>query len=176
MGVLTSTDKLSGSRIRFYETLRFLMFTNRGSYQVNEKLRCLALFIGEIRRLHPTKALIDMTDGEFVVDMKTVMLRNQVFTELGMPKALPTAFVVREMDAGCLFYQAAMREMGWDMRVFENREEAFAWLRLPPYDKAPVPELGKDQRPGSDRATPPRPPETVSSYPQAGQASQRPAQ
>lgn len=133
MGVVNTFDEPSGMRFRYYETLQFLMCTVRGDYLVNNRVEAMTACIGEVKRLKPARLMLDMSQGKFSVVVRAVPQRAEHFKRLGMPQDLPTAYIVKEMTADCWFYQTAVRNMGWNMRLYANRDNAYLWLGLPSF-------------------------------------------
>ena len=119
-----------GIHFEFFEDEGLLVATMPGDYVINEDISQARCVLEEAMKVGVGKLLVAVLNGSFRIDVWPAANRFKAYEEIGIPKTIQVAWLVKEMERDHWFYETMVRKHGWNIRVRDTLPGALAWLEV----------------------------------------------
>jgi len=100
-----------------------------GTLRQDPSLELVKQIKGEMEIHDCRKSLIDLRNGELIVNITTTYYRPHQFIELDISHKNRVAFVVNTINTNLRFFENVFANKGYYLFVFDDYKKAMAWLK-----------------------------------------------
>jgi SpoIIAA-like len=114
---------------KFLEEDEILKIQVTGTYKAEPTNDRLKEIIDMMEEHKSVKCLLDYREGKFSPEAKTAINRPKQLENLGIDDDVKFACVFKKITDDELFFEKVHLNSGYQLRLFEDENEALAWLR-----------------------------------------------
>jgi len=112
----------------YIEDQRVVLCRTFGHYELMNGVELLKELVLWLKKNNCKKCLVDHSAATVSMSTTVSYSRPNEFKNLGFNNTSSGAIVFKELTQECYFYEDVCQNRGWNVKVFDNYNEAMDWL------------------------------------------------
>lgn len=114
---------------KYLEQEDIVMCQVSGKYEFTQKSDLIEQLNTSMKEHNCKKCIIDYRHSDVILNTFVAYNRPETFQEIGFDNKAAGAIVFKNLTKECFFYEDVCQNRGWNMKVFDDYDQALKWLK-----------------------------------------------
>ncbi len=105
-----------------------VLLTTSGTYELGAEVETLKRMASKLKEHNCSRAIFDPSKSNVIARTMESYEKPALYEEIWGDHSISAAIVFRELNEDFRFLETAVRNWGWNVRVFDDYDAAIDWL------------------------------------------------
>lgn len=114
--------------IAYLENKGIVQLRTSGTYELDAEVETLKRMASKLKEHSCNRCIFDHREANVIASTMASFERSTLYDEIWGDRSTRAAIVFRELNEDFRFLETAMRNRGWNVRIFDDYDAAVNWL------------------------------------------------
>ena len=115
-------------KIEYLEDMGFVKLTTSGKYELSAEVQTLERMVAALKENNCNRCMFDHRAASVMAPTLISYERSALYEKLWGDRSIRAAVVFQQLTEDYCFLETAARNQGWNIRIFDDYEQALSWL------------------------------------------------